>query len=55
MFSVYGSIGSDFGLSVVSKVTAILASLAGPLAPIVVSVAAGVVLIKWAYDMYQRT
>ncbi|KAG1731733.1 hypothetical protein EDD22DRAFT_927929 [Suillus occidentalis] len=45
----------DFGLSVVSKVTAILASLAGPLAPIVVSVAAGVVLIKWAYDMYQRT
>ncbi|KAG1739227.1 hypothetical protein EDD22DRAFT_922500 [Suillus occidentalis] len=45
----------DFGLSVVSKVTAILASLAGPLAPIVVSVAAGVVLIKWVYDTYQRT
>lgn len=45
----------DFGLSVVSKITAILASLAGPLAPIVVSVAAGVVLIKWVYDTYQRT
>ncbi|KAG2753105.1 hypothetical protein P692DRAFT_20951368 [Suillus brevipes Sb2] len=45
----------DFGLSVVSKITAILASLAGPLAPVIMSVAAGVVLIKWVYDTYQRT
>jgi GTPase SAR1 family protein len=45
----------DFGLSVVSKITAIVASLAGPFLPVVVSVAAGVVLVKWVYDTYQRT
>ncbi|KAG1778244.1 hypothetical protein EV702DRAFT_1094974 [Suillus placidus] len=45
----------QFGLSVVSTITAILTSLAGPFLPIVVPIAAGAVLVKWAYDTYQRT
>ncbi|KAG1719834.1 hypothetical protein EDB19DRAFT_624624 [Suillus lakei] len=44
-----------FGLSVVSAITNILIPLAGPFLPIVVPIAAGVVLVKWAYDTYQRT
>ncbi|KAG2041349.1 hypothetical protein BDR03DRAFT_946299 [Suillus americanus] len=44
-----------FGLSVVSTLTAILTTLAGPFLPIIVPIATGVVLVKWAYDTYQRT
>ncbi|KAG1733949.1 hypothetical protein EDB19DRAFT_1179652 [Suillus lakei] len=44
-----------FGLSVVAAITTILAPIAAPFLPIVVPVVAGVVLVKWAYDVYQRT
>ncbi|KAG2140935.1 uncharacterized protein EDB93DRAFT_647877 [Suillus bovinus] len=46
----------EFGLSVVATIASILTSLAsGPLLPIVVPLATGVVVVKWAYDTYQRT
>ncbi|KAG2108165.1 uncharacterized protein F5147DRAFT_175211 [Suillus discolor] len=45
----------EFGLSVVATIASILSSLSGPLLPIVVPIAAGVVLTKWVYDTYQRT
>ncbi|KAG1720233.1 uncharacterized protein EDB91DRAFT_1282048 [Suillus paluster] len=44
-----------FGLSVVGAIIGILTPLAAPLLPIVVPIAAGVVVAKWAYDTYQRT
>ncbi|KAG1719508.1 hypothetical protein EDB19DRAFT_694655 [Suillus lakei] len=44
-----------FGLSVVSAIATISTALAGPILPIVVPIAVGVVLVKWAYEIYQRT
>ncbi|KAG1895735.1 uncharacterized protein F5891DRAFT_1175488 [Suillus fuscotomentosus] len=49
------NLDSEFGLSVVATIASILSSLSGPLLPIVVPIAAGVVLTKWVYDTYQRT
>ncbi|KAG1798752.1 hypothetical protein EV424DRAFT_467992, partial [Suillus variegatus] len=40
---------------VVATIASILSSLSGPLLPIVVPIATGVVLAKWVYDTYQRT
>lgn len=47
----------QFGLSVVSTIITFLTPLvaSGPFLPIVAPIAAGVVLVKWAYDTYQRT
>ncbi|KAG1898832.1 uncharacterized protein F5891DRAFT_440057 [Suillus fuscotomentosus] len=42
-----------FGLSMVGTIAGIVSALAGPAAPIVVPIAAGAVLAKWAYDVYQ--
>jgi hypothetical protein len=39
----------------VGVITGILAALAGPAAPIVVPIAASVVLVKWIYEVYQAT
>ncbi|KAG2143581.1 hypothetical protein DEU56DRAFT_242395 [Suillus clintonianus] len=41
------------GLSMVGTIAGIMAALAGPAAPIVVPIAAGVVLAVWAHDVYQ--
>ncbi|KAG2356376.1 hypothetical protein BDR07DRAFT_1364291 [Suillus spraguei] len=43
----------NIGLAVVSTITAVVAALAGPAAPIVVSIAVGAVLARWVYDVYQ--
>ncbi|KAG1723666.1 uncharacterized protein EDB91DRAFT_1255563 [Suillus paluster] len=43
----------QFGLSVVGEILKL--PLAGPILPIVASIAAGVVVVKWVYDTYQRT
>jgi predicted GTPase len=44
-----------FGLSVVWKIADVLTSVDGSLLPIAVAIGAGVVLVRWAYDMYQQT
>ncbi|KAG0704220.1 hypothetical protein DFH29DRAFT_1038579 [Suillus ampliporus] len=44
-----------FGISVVGAIIAILTPLAPPLLPIVVPIVAGVVVTKWACDIYQQT
>ncbi|KAG1847393.1 hypothetical protein F4604DRAFT_1815104 [Suillus subluteus] len=41
------------GLSTVGAIAGIVAVLAGPAAPIVVPIVAGVVIVKWVYDVYQ--
>ncbi|KAJ8581722.1 hypothetical protein M405DRAFT_831972 [Rhizopogon salebrosus TDB-379] len=43
------------GLSMVGAITGILTPLAGVAAPIVVPIAASVVLAKWVYDVYQAS
>ncbi|KAG1798751.1 hypothetical protein EV424DRAFT_1440258 [Suillus variegatus] len=43
-----------FGLTVVAAIASILTALAGPALPIVVPIAAGAVLAKFAYDTYQQ-
>ncbi|KAG2071676.1 hypothetical protein BDR04DRAFT_1230980 [Suillus decipiens] len=43
------------GLSVVSKIAEILMAADSTIAPIGVSIAIGVVLVKWAHDVYQQT
>jgi hypothetical protein len=53
--SIYGGIGRAFGLSVVSKIVDVLTSVDGSLLPIAVAIGGGVVLVRWAYDMYQQT
>ncbi|KAG0691974.1 hypothetical protein DFH29DRAFT_609380 [Suillus ampliporus] len=40
-------------LSVVASIAGIMAALAGPAAPIVVPIAAGLVIAAWVYDVYQ--
>ncbi|OAX40245.1 hypothetical protein K503DRAFT_634001 [Rhizopogon vinicolor AM-OR11-026] len=42
-----------FGLATVATIATIVSTLAGPVAPIVVPIAASVVLAKWVYDVYQ--
>ncbi|KAG0701062.1 hypothetical protein DFH29DRAFT_1000552 [Suillus ampliporus] len=42
------------GLSAVAAILS-LPPLAAPIVPIIVSITAGVILVKWAYDTYQRT
>ncbi|KAG2128877.1 hypothetical protein BD769DRAFT_1457047 [Suillus cothurnatus] len=44
-----------FGLSVVLKIVDVLTSVDGSLLPIAVAIGGGVVLVRWAYDMYQQT
>jgi GTPase SAR1 family protein len=44
-----------FGLSVVSKIADVLTLVDGPLVPIAMAIGGGLVLVKWAYDMYQQT
>ncbi|KAG0691976.1 hypothetical protein DFH29DRAFT_609368 [Suillus ampliporus] len=41
------------GLSMVASIAGIMSALAGPAAPIVVPIAAGVVLAVWAHDVYK--
>ncbi|KAG2125429.1 hypothetical protein DEU56DRAFT_824995 [Suillus clintonianus] len=41
------------GLSTVAAIAGIVSALAGPAAPIVVPVAASIVVAKWVYDVYQ--
>ncbi|KAG2356375.1 hypothetical protein BDR07DRAFT_1423529 [Suillus spraguei] len=41
------------GLSMVAAIATIVSTLSGPAAPIVVPIAAGAVLAKWVYDVYQ--
>ncbi|KAG2072217.1 hypothetical protein BDR04DRAFT_414029 [Suillus decipiens] len=41
------------GLSMVAAIATIVSALSGPAAPIVVPIAAGAVLAKWVYDVYQ--
>lgn len=41
------------GLSTVGAVAGIVSVLAGPAAPIVVPIVAGVVVAKWVYDVYK--
>lgn len=41
------------GLSTVGAIAGIVSALAGPAAPIVVPIVAGVVIAKWVYDVYQ--
>jgi hypothetical protein len=53
--SIYGGIGRVFGLSVVSKIADVLTLVDGPLVPIAMAIGGGLVLVKWAYDMYQQT
>ncbi|KAG1721989.1 uncharacterized protein EDB91DRAFT_1088288 [Suillus paluster] len=44
-----------FGLSVVGAIIGIMTPLAAPFLPIVAPIAAGVVMAKWVYDIYQQT
>jgi len=46
---------STVGLSMVAAIAGILSALAGPAAPIVVPIAAGFVLTKWVYEVYQSS
>jgi hypothetical protein len=41
------------GLSMVAAIAGIVSALSGPAAPIVVPIAASVVLAKWVHDMYK--
>ncbi|KAG1858794.1 hypothetical protein DFJ58DRAFT_781762 [Suillus subalutaceus] len=43
------------GLSMVGTIAGIVSALAGPAAPIVVPIAAGVVLAVWVHDVYQMS
>ncbi|KAG2140671.1 hypothetical protein DEU56DRAFT_288749 [Suillus clintonianus] len=43
------------GLPMVGTIAGIVSALSGPAAPIVVPIAAGVVLALWVYDVYQTT
>lgn len=43
------------GLSMVGTIAAIVSAMAGPAAPIVVPIAAGIVLAVWVHDVYQMS
>ncbi|KAG6904527.1 hypothetical protein DXG01_009262 [Tephrocybe rancida] len=43
------------GISLVAGIAGIVSALSGPVAPIVIPIAAAFVLGKWVYDMYQQT
>lgn len=47
--------GFSAGLSVVATLAGILSALAGPAAPIVIPIAAAVVVGKWVYDVYEQS
>ncbi|KAG2115594.1 hypothetical protein BD769DRAFT_1752585 [Suillus cothurnatus] len=44
-----------FGLSIVGAIAGIVSALSGPAAPIVVPIAAGVVIASWVYEVYQQS
>ncbi|KAG1721990.1 uncharacterized protein EDB91DRAFT_1256276 [Suillus paluster] len=44
-----------FGLTVVGAIIGIMTPLAAPFLPIVAPIAAGMVMAKWVYDIYQQT
>ncbi|KAG1835963.1 hypothetical protein DFJ58DRAFT_193038 [Suillus subalutaceus] len=43
-----------FGLTIVGAIAGIVSALSGPAAPIVVPIAAGVVVASWVYEVYQE-
>jgi hypothetical protein len=47
--------GFSAGLSVVAALAGIVSTLAGPAAPIVIPIAAAVVIGKWVYDVYEQS
>ncbi|KAE9387343.1 hypothetical protein BT96DRAFT_927670 [Gymnopus androsaceus JB14] len=47
--------GLSIGLSMVGTIAGIVSALAGPAAPIVIPIAASLVLAKWVFDVYQRS
>jgi hypothetical protein len=44
-----------FGLGIVGAIAGIVSALSGPAAPIVVPIAAGVVIASWVYEVYQQS
>jgi len=49
------NVRSAFGLSIVGAIAGIVSALSGPAAPIVVPIAAGVVIASWVYEVYQQS
>jgi hypothetical protein len=49
------NVHSAFGLSIVGAIAGIVSALSGPAAPIVVPIAAGVVIASWVYEVYQQS
>jgi hypothetical protein len=47
--------GLSIGLSMIGTIAGIVSTLAGPAAPIVIPIAASLVLAKWVYDVYRRS
>jgi hypothetical protein len=52
---ISSNVHSASGLSIVGIIAAILPILVEPAAPIVVPIAAGVVIAKWVHEVYQRS
>lgn len=45
----------SFGLTIVGTIATIVSALSGPAAPIVVPIAASVVIASWVYELYEQT
>ncbi|KAG1869884.1 hypothetical protein F4604DRAFT_1926669 [Suillus subluteus] len=45
----------SFGLTIVGTIATIVSALSGPAAPIVVPIAASVVIASWVYEVYEQT